>query len=401
MSEYQYYEFQAVDRPLTSRQMDELRTVSSRAQITPTSFTNFYSYGSFRGDEVEFLERYFDVHVYVANWGTHILMFGMPRTAVDIKALRAYQAEGGFSVLERGERVILTLESQNEGGGGWVEEGEGARWMASLLALREDILNGDYRAAYLGWLRGVQASGLDDEAEDQEDYEDEDFGALDRGSTEPPIPPGLGALTGTPRKLVEFLELDPDLLAVAATGSEKPGRAGPSTEAMSRWIGELPAAEKDDLLLRVMQGDAHLQMELRRRFREATASPPQVTTASRRTIRELLQATAAHRSERERREAEAKRQESARRAEEAARARDAYLKSLIGQESALWQQAVGAIERKLPKEYDRAVEILKDLRDLAAREGKSAAFGLRVGELRARYANRPALLERLTRARLP
>ncbi len=50
MSEYQYFEFQAVDRPLTSKQMDELRRYSSRAQITPSSFVNVYNYGDFRGD---------------------------------------------------------------------------------------------------------------------------------------------------------------------------------------------------------------------------------------------------------------------------------------------------------------------------------------------------------------
>ncbi len=33
MSEYQYYEFQAVDRPLTQNQMSDLRAYSSRAQI--------------------------------------------------------------------------------------------------------------------------------------------------------------------------------------------------------------------------------------------------------------------------------------------------------------------------------------------------------------------------------
>ncbi len=38
MSEYQYYEFQAVDRPLTEKEMGELRSYSTRARITPTSF---------------------------------------------------------------------------------------------------------------------------------------------------------------------------------------------------------------------------------------------------------------------------------------------------------------------------------------------------------------------------
>ena len=50
MSEYQYYEFQAIDRPLTEKEMRELRAISTRANITPTSFTNHYDFGSFKGD---------------------------------------------------------------------------------------------------------------------------------------------------------------------------------------------------------------------------------------------------------------------------------------------------------------------------------------------------------------
>ena len=45
MSEYQYYEFQAIDRPLTEREMGELRSFSSRATITPTRFVNHYTSG--------------------------------------------------------------------------------------------------------------------------------------------------------------------------------------------------------------------------------------------------------------------------------------------------------------------------------------------------------------------
>jgi hypothetical protein len=47
MSEYQYYEFQAVDRCLTEGETDELRSFSSRADITTHSFINNYSWGSF------------------------------------------------------------------------------------------------------------------------------------------------------------------------------------------------------------------------------------------------------------------------------------------------------------------------------------------------------------------
>jgi hypothetical protein len=40
MSEYQYYEFRAIDRRLTEREMWELRSYSTRARITPTSFVD-------------------------------------------------------------------------------------------------------------------------------------------------------------------------------------------------------------------------------------------------------------------------------------------------------------------------------------------------------------------------
>ena len=39
MSEYQYYEFLAIDRPLSEQEQAELRELSTRARISATSFT--------------------------------------------------------------------------------------------------------------------------------------------------------------------------------------------------------------------------------------------------------------------------------------------------------------------------------------------------------------------------
>ena len=43
MSEYQYYEIKAVDKPITEKDMQALRDLSTRARITPTSFVNEYN----------------------------------------------------------------------------------------------------------------------------------------------------------------------------------------------------------------------------------------------------------------------------------------------------------------------------------------------------------------------
>jgi hypothetical protein len=68
MSEYQSYEFVALDRPLTADGMAELRAISTRAEITPTRFWNEYHWGDLKADPADLLARYFDVDVYFANW---------------------------------------------------------------------------------------------------------------------------------------------------------------------------------------------------------------------------------------------------------------------------------------------------------------------------------------------
>jgi hypothetical protein len=42
VSEYQCYEFVALDRALSAKQMAELHAVSTRAEISPTRFWNEY-----------------------------------------------------------------------------------------------------------------------------------------------------------------------------------------------------------------------------------------------------------------------------------------------------------------------------------------------------------------------
>ena len=67
MSEFQYYEFHAIDRLLTDKEMRELRSFLSRAQITPTSFVVDYSWGSFKGSEDVWMEKYFDAFLYLPS----------------------------------------------------------------------------------------------------------------------------------------------------------------------------------------------------------------------------------------------------------------------------------------------------------------------------------------------
>ena len=78
MSEYQYYEFQAVDRLLDAQARETLRAISSRARITASSFVNSYDFGDLKAEPLELLERHFDLFVYVANWGTRWFAMKIP-----------------------------------------------------------------------------------------------------------------------------------------------------------------------------------------------------------------------------------------------------------------------------------------------------------------------------------
>jgi hypothetical protein len=64
MSEYQYYEFRAIDRALNDQQMRELRAISTRATISRTSFSNHDTFGDLKANSRDLLTKYFDASLY-------------------------------------------------------------------------------------------------------------------------------------------------------------------------------------------------------------------------------------------------------------------------------------------------------------------------------------------------
>src|SRR5471030_2323244 len=61
MSEYQYYEFAAVDQQLTEQAQSELRSRSTRATITASCFINEYHWGNLKGEPLDWVERFFEL----------------------------------------------------------------------------------------------------------------------------------------------------------------------------------------------------------------------------------------------------------------------------------------------------------------------------------------------------
>jgi uncharacterized Zn finger protein len=76
------------------------------------------------------------------------------------------------------------------------------------------------------------------------------------------------------------------------------------------------------------------------------------------------------------------------------------LESLRGKETNLWNKANQLIVTKRPRNYDEAISILQDLRELAEKDGASPAFYQRMQSLYRDHASKPSLLERLQKAKL-
>jgi hypothetical protein len=135
VSEYQYFDFRALDRPVTRNEMATLRSISTRAAITATSFTNHYEWCDLKANPSKLLETYFDVYVYVANWGTREFHIRLPQESIDYRLLKAIVLGESLRVRKTGTFVIVEFRFESE----WDGEDDGTRWMASLMPLRSDF----------------------------------------------------------------------------------------------------------------------------------------------------------------------------------------------------------------------------------------------------------------------
>ena len=143
MSEYQYYEFQAVDRPLTSAQQRELRALSTRARITATSFVNHYEWGDFKGNPARLMEHVFDLHLYLANWGTRVFSMRLPRRLIDTAVVEACLIDDEIASMRVvGENTVIAIVCDELVFEDW---DDGSGWLGALASLRSGILNGDLR----------------------------------------------------------------------------------------------------------------------------------------------------------------------------------------------------------------------------------------------------------------
>ena len=378
MSEYQYYEFRTIDRPLTETEIDALGAISTRAEITSTSFTNHYEWGDLKADPLRLLEKYFDAFLYVANWGTRRFCLRLPKAWIDYRKVASMLPSDTVWMRQAGKHVIIGFEvSELE-----VDDlDDGTGWMGSLVSLRSDLLRGDLRCLYLGWLVCAQ------------------IGELDEEEPEPPVPAGLRQLTAPLRSLIDFLCIDEDLVeAAAATSASLPG--GSDHKELNTWIRNLPESEKTNLLVSAASesGERWKNELLARFYRENQPLAPAAADSQQRIVGDLLSAAEAIANDRAQKLAAKRAIELARRKAEEKAARARFLDHLAEREEATWDQVNQLIQKKQPKAYAEAIRLLVDLRDLAVRQRLEPAFRTRIEKIRETHKAKVSFLDRLTEA---
>lgn len=368
--EYQYYEFQTIDRPLTKADQDYVKSLSSRVRPTATKAVFTYSHGDFRGDPLSVLEQYFDAMLYMANWGSYQLAFRFPASVVNISTLKSYSLENIIEISTTANHVILNIEIHDEEGEGWIEDEN--HWLSALIPLRQSILQGDYRVLYLAWLQAAAVS----------DY-------LEATAPAPAVPPNLRNLNASLRSFADWLQIDQDLIAAAAEFSPTEQEV---REPFQDWIRALSDQEKTQILLEIVTGDSAIALQLQAQLRQKFVKAPKVAATSggdRRSFSELSELAKTYRLQRQ-----AKEQAAAK-----AKRRN-YLESLKPQQAKMWESIRDVIERKQSQSYDKMIQDLVDLRDLAQLEKTVAVFQSQIQQIQTDYSNRSALLRRMREAGL-
>lgn len=343
MSEYQYYEFAAIDRPLTREEMAQLRAVSKRAEIKPTSFVSHYERGELNADPADWMRRWFDAYVYFANWCTCQLSLRVPRATFGDAELEPFAAEYGLRIEATTEHWIFdwTLDESENHDRFAMEDGSG--WMRRLAPLREELLRGDLRPLYLGWLAGATTGYLDDD------------------TPEPPVPPGLAALSPAQQALVELLEIDPDLLTAAQAGSapDPQENAAAAEESLDAWLAQW-MREDMAAVLKLLAQDQGAEAQRRVRSRHAAwlkGQRPAVADRPRRSVAELWEVAEVARGVREEQEAG---DHTAQQAEQR-RQHEAHLRRLLEDVEGQWAAIEAQAARGTRAGNEEVVRLLSEL----------------------------------------
>jgi len=337
MSEYQYYEFQSIDKALSEKAQRSISKLSSRSKVSPYAASFVYNYGDFPADPIDILAKYFDAFFYVSNWGRTQLAFKFPKELLSIKAIEQYCDNEQVTLSEFKDFVILDINlHEEEGYHDWLE---GENWLYSLVSLRDNILKEDYRVLYLAWLKYHSDCSYD----------------KDINIEEPSVPTGLKELSPALNDFIEIFRLNKDLVKSAAKMSVQ---VSPPID-LTQEIKKLSREDCDYFLEQILEGKPNIGSVLRKRLSAFLPVSSKIAKQAARTLNQLLDSAN-----------DIKLQEKQKEVIQAEKQRVEELKELSFRQEQVWQHIDNLIKQAKSKYYAEAVVLLTQLKNLAIFEGK-------------------------------
>lgn len=367
MSEYQYYRFECLDGFLDSRQRQALRQLSSRAEITATSFQVYYHYSGLRAEPCDVVLDYFDIGFYYADWGSINAYIKLPVGTLPDELLQVTAYCFNVYETDQWQMLVFSTEEYDD----YLDDEQAANFFRHLATLRSELLQGDWRLLYFVWLKEL-------------DCNDElaavplihfDFSNLSNSQL------AFAALFDIPLPLVKALAL-----TLAANPGHQPKQ---SQLHIDVWLSQLTEQDKDNLLQVLfeqgqltrqqalgMTSKAQVKQETYRHWLSAELIAPCIELAGTQFNQEQAAALA---------QKQAKEKAD----------KEAQLTQIYQQREHFWQQSQAQANRACASGYDQAARYLHQLVEAYQLKGDTGEFARRLKRFIASNASRKALLKRL------
>ncbi|WP_340681058.1 hypothetical protein [Paraglaciecola sp.] len=368
MSEYQYYRFESVDGHLDTSQRAALRAISSRADITASSFQVHYHYSGLKAAPADVVLNYFDIGFYFADWGSIDAYIKLPLGTIPGELLQTRR--GSFQIVETDEWLLLIFSLEEYGD---YFAGEDADDFFQYLALlRAELMQGDWRLLYFMWLKDL-------------DY-NEELASI------PLINFNFNNLSEAQHAFVSLFDIPLGLLkAVSLVLAEKPSHHAQHVQLDAQaWLKQLAEEDKNTLLVALFElgqlsRSQALVMTKKQQEREETVYKYWLNA----TVLAPYIAI----SEQQLKQEQAIAQTKKLAVEKAAK--EEKLTQLYNKRDSIWQNAEQQASRACASGYDNAFNYLHQLAEAYQFKTQQAAFELRFKRFVIKHQSRKALLKRL------
>uniref|UniRef100_UPI004047380E hypothetical protein n=1 Tax=Rheinheimera sp. TaxID=1869214 RepID=UPI004047380E len=367
MSEYQYYRFECLDGFLDSRQRHALRQISSRAEITATSFQVYYHYSGLRAEPCDVVLDYFDIGFYYADWGSINAYIKLPAGTLPTELLQVTAYCFNVYETDQWQMLVLSIEEYDD----YFDDEQAADFFQHLATLRSELLQGDWRLLYLVWLK--------------------EFDCNDELAAVPLIHFDFSNLSHSQLAFAALFEIPlPLVKALALTLASNPGHQPKQSQLhIDVWLSQLTEQEKDNLLKVLFeQGQLTRQQALDKTSKTQIKQETYQHWLSAELIAPYIEQAAAL----------FKQEQAAALAQKQAKEKadkEAQLTQIYQQREHFWQQSQAQANRACASGYDQAARFLHQLVEAYQLKGQTEEFARRFKQFTASNASRTALLKRL------